>query len=147
FFQPRQRMVRGIGLNIRLQQLCAAFVVNTVYRLRVTLEPLRGGDIFYPVALPQAIGAAKCANAGFCGNPRPCQYHDTHLVSLRSLRQNTASARFKGFYHMYWPVAKVLISACLIAFASWLSNKKPELAGFIIALPLTSLLALGFSYA
>jgi hypothetical protein len=48
---------------------------------------------------------------------------------------------------MYWPVAKVLISACLIAFASWLSNKKPELAGFIIALPLTSLLALGFSYA
>jgi hypothetical protein len=48
---------------------------------------------------------------------------------------------------MYWAAAKLLISAGIITFASWLSNKKPELAGFIIALPLTSLLALAFSYA
>lgn len=48
---------------------------------------------------------------------------------------------------MYWALAKLLISASLIAFASWLSGKRPELAGFIIALPLTTLLALAFSYA
>lgn len=47
---------------------------------------------------------------------------------------------------MYWIAAKLLISASLIAFASWLSGKRPELAGFIIALPLTTLLALAFSY-
>ena len=34
----------------------------------------------------------------------------------------------------------------MIAFASWLSGKKPELAGFIIALPLASILVLAFSY-
>jgi len=48
---------------------------------------------------------------------------------------------------MYWAAAKLLISAGIIAFASWLSHKKPELAGFIIALPLTTLLALAFSHA
>jgi len=48
---------------------------------------------------------------------------------------------------MYWVAAKLLISAGIITFASWLSNKRPELAGFIIALPLTTLLALAFSYA
>lgn len=43
-------------------------------------------------------------------------------------------------------LAKVILAACVIAFASWLSEKKPEVAGFIIALPLASLLALIFSY-
>ena len=41
---------------------------------------------------------------------------------------------------------KVLLAAIVIAFASWLSGKKPELSGFIIALPLASILALVFSY-
>ncbi|MDE1152291.1 MAG: hypothetical protein PW788_07125 [Micavibrio sp.] len=48
---------------------------------------------------------------------------------------------------MYWPIVKIAISAVVIAFASWLSNKRPDLAGFIIALPLSSLLVLAFSYA
>lgn len=42
---------------------------------------------------------------------------------------------------------KALISGSVIAFASWLSGKKPELAGFIIALPLMTLLVLPFSMA
>lgn len=42
---------------------------------------------------------------------------------------------------------KTGIAAVVITFASWLAGKKPELAGFIIALPLASLLALAFSYA
>ena len=41
---------------------------------------------------------------------------------------------------------KIVIAAIVIGFASWLSGKKPELAGFIIALPIASLLALAFSY-
>ena len=41
---------------------------------------------------------------------------------------------------------KIVFSATLIAFASWLSGRKPELAGFIIALPLLTLLVLPFSY-
>lgn len=35
----------------------------------------------------------------------------------------------------------------LIACASWLAGRKPVLAGFIIALPLTSMIAILFSYA
>jgi len=41
---------------------------------------------------------------------------------------------------------KILLAAIVIAFASWLSGKRPELSGFIIALPLASLVALIFSY-
>lgn len=48
---------------------------------------------------------------------------------------------------MLFPVLKIAISACVIAFAAWLSGKKPELAGFIIALPLSTMLVLLFSYA
>ncbi len=43
-------------------------------------------------------------------------------------------------------ILKILISSFLISFASWLSFKKPNLAGFIISLPLVSIIALAFSY-
>jgi len=43
-------------------------------------------------------------------------------------------------------LSKVLLSALVIAFASWLSGKKPELSGFIIALPIASIIAIAFSY-
>lgn len=42
---------------------------------------------------------------------------------------------------------KLAVAAMVIAFSSWLAGRKPELAGFIVALPLTTLLALAFSYA
>ena len=41
---------------------------------------------------------------------------------------------------------KIFVSAALIAFTSWLAGRKPILAGFIIALPLTSILAILFAY-
>ena len=41
---------------------------------------------------------------------------------------------------------KILLAASVIAFASWLSGKKPELSGFIIALPIASIIAIAFSY-
>lgn len=43
-------------------------------------------------------------------------------------------------------IAKIFFSAFIIAFASWLSGRKPHLAGFIVALPLISILAILFSY-
>lgn len=47
---------------------------------------------------------------------------------------------------MVFSILKVAIAAVVIAFTSWLSGKKPELAGFITALPLVSILAIAFSY-
>ena len=41
---------------------------------------------------------------------------------------------------------KIILAAIIIAFASWLSGQSPKLAGFIIALPLVSLIAIAFSY-
>jgi hypothetical protein len=43
-------------------------------------------------------------------------------------------------------IGKVIIAAILISFVSWLSGKKIGLAGFLTALPLTTLLALAFSH-
>ncbi len=47
---------------------------------------------------------------------------------------------------MVFTILKVSVAAILIAFTSWLSGKKPELAGFITALPMVSILAIAFSY-
>ena len=43
-------------------------------------------------------------------------------------------------------VFKVSIAVFVIMFASWLAGKKPELAGFITALPLVSIIAIAFAY-
>ncbi len=47
---------------------------------------------------------------------------------------------------MLFFLIKVIFSSLIIVFASWLSYKKPNLAGFIIALPLLSIISLFFSY-
>ena len=47
---------------------------------------------------------------------------------------------------MMWMVIKTVLSGFIIAFASSLAGKKPVLAGFIIALPLMSMLSIFFSY-
>lgn len=47
---------------------------------------------------------------------------------------------------MLFTAFKIFTSAGIIAFASWLSGKRPELAGFITALPLVTLLVLPFSH-
>ncbi len=48
---------------------------------------------------------------------------------------------------MLFTVLKVTIAALVIAFASWLAGKKPEMAGFITALPLVSIMAIAFAYS
>ena len=45
-----------------------------------------------------------------------------------------------------FPALKILLVACVVVFTSWLAQKKPGLAGFIIALPIASMLALMFTY-
>ena len=44
-------------------------------------------------------------------------------------------------------ILKTTIAAIIISFSSWLSGKRPDLAGFIVALPIATLIALAFSYA
>ena len=44
-------------------------------------------------------------------------------------------------------LGKFLFTASVIVFSSWLSQKRPDLAGFIIALPLASLLALPLAHS
>ena len=41
---------------------------------------------------------------------------------------------------------KVVAAGLIVAFSSWLAGQNPKLAGFIIALPLVSLIAILFSY-
>ena len=47
---------------------------------------------------------------------------------------------------MLWFIVKTLLSGVIIAFASWLAGKNPTLAGFLIALPMMSMLAIIFSW-
>lgn len=42
-------------------------------------------------------------------------------------------------------IAKIALTSLVVACTSWLAGKRPELAGFIVALPLTSLLVLMFT--
>lgn len=41
----------------------------------------------------------------------------------------------------------MLLSGAIIAFASWFAGRRPMLAGFIVALPMVSMLSILFSYA
>ena len=47
---------------------------------------------------------------------------------------------------VYFFVSKFILSGLVIAGASWLAGRRPVLAGFIIALPLVSILSMLFSY-
>lgn len=47
---------------------------------------------------------------------------------------------------MLFTALKAGLAAFVIVFASWLAGKKPELAGFITALPLVSIMAIAFAY-
>ena len=42
-------------------------------------------------------------------------------------------------------IFNIIVSACVIAFASWLSGRFPGTAGFIVALPLATMLVLPLS--
>lgn len=48
---------------------------------------------------------------------------------------------------MVWQASKVVIAGIVISFTSWLAGKQPRIAGFLLALPLSSMLALIFFQA
>lgn len=43
-------------------------------------------------------------------------------------------------------VFQIVFSALLLTFSAWLSKKNPEAAGFLMALPLATIIVLPFSY-
>lgn len=43
-------------------------------------------------------------------------------------------------------VFQIIFSALILTFSAWLSKKNPEAAGFLIALPLATMIVLPFSY-
>ena len=47
---------------------------------------------------------------------------------------------------MLFFILKIIGAGVIVAFSSWLAGQNPKLAGFIIALPLISLIAILFSY-
>jgi hypothetical protein len=44
-------------------------------------------------------------------------------------------------------LVNLAVSATVIAFASWLARKNPQLAGFVVALPISTMLVLALSHA
>jgi hypothetical protein len=60
------------------------------------------------------------------------------LKKLKNLQQ----ARKQMLFFIF----KVVVAGLIVAFSSWLAGQNPKLAGFIIALPLVSLIAILFSY-
>ena len=47
---------------------------------------------------------------------------------------------------MFLFIGKTVIAALLISFASWLSGKRSDLAGFFVALPIATLIVLVFAH-
>ncbi len=47
---------------------------------------------------------------------------------------------------MTFAIFKIILASVIIAFSSWLAGKKPGLAGFIIALPISSMIAIALNY-
>ena len=43
-------------------------------------------------------------------------------------------------------IIKTLVAAIIIGFCSWYAGKRPDIAGFLIAMPIFSIIALLFSY-
>jgi hypothetical protein len=48
---------------------------------------------------------------------------------------------------MAWFVGKMLLASFIISFCSWLSGRRPEIAGYLVAMPLSSMLVLVFGYS
>lgn len=47
---------------------------------------------------------------------------------------------------MFSFILKIISSAVIISFISWLSIKKPQLSGFLISVPIISIITIAFSF-
>ena len=61
--EPRQRAMRGIGLD--LCELRPPRIVECVHELRIAGECLGGGDILDPVPFPQAVSPPERRQPAF----------------------------------------------------------------------------------
>jgi hypothetical protein len=48
---------------------------------------------------------------------------------------------------MAWTIATLVLTAAIVTLTSWLSKTQPRLAGFLLSLPLSTMMALAFSYS
>lgn len=69
-FQPRQRLMRRIGRDVRALQLAAAVVVKRLYQRRVAGETFRRRHVFHPMLFPQTICGAEGFNSRLRRNAR-----------------------------------------------------------------------------
>lgn len=90
--KPGQGAVGGVGRH--LAQEGPALVIELLHQCGVAPEGLRGGDIFHPVAFPQAIVGAKRGHAGFSRNAGAgedddgwMQGHAADIARRRATRQ------------------------------------------------------------
>jgi len=69
-FQPRQRKMRRVWLNGRVQKLRATRIVEPLHQIRIAREGFRCGDIFNAMPRPKPIRIAKSGDPRFPRNPR-----------------------------------------------------------------------------
>ncbi len=69
-FQPRQRLMRRVGRNVRTLQLTTAVIVKRLHQRRIAGEAFRRRHVFHPMLFPQAIGGAEGFNSRLCRNTR-----------------------------------------------------------------------------
>ncbi|MNC34330.1 hypothetical protein D3C75_827580 [compost metagenome] len=66
----------GIGVDLDSLQLMAPCVVKALHQLRIPGVALRGGHVFHPVLLPQAVASPKGLDTGFGRDAGAGEDHD-----------------------------------------------------------------------
>lgn len=87
--QPRQRMVRGIGLD--LLNARAAHIIEAQDKVGIAGKGLWRGDILDAVLLPQTAGVAEGINAAFRAHARAGQDYD--IANVLHLAHEAANLR------------------------------------------------------
>ena len=90
-FQPGQRPMGGVGLNVF--QLPATLVIEVQYQLRVAGKSLGGSDVFNGVTFPQTAGIAKSGQAAFRADTRAGQYNNMFFHRQLTVPLNQKSCR------------------------------------------------------
>ena len=75
-FEPRQRFVRGVGLDIAGDELMSARVVEGMYAFRIAGEGFGRRNLLDPVLGSNAIRIAEGVQAGFLRDSRTRENND-----------------------------------------------------------------------
>ena len=99
--QPGQRQMRRVGLDVGVQQLLAAGIVEIMDPHRIVVEGLRRRHILDAHARPDAVRIAESVEAGFLGDAGPGQDNDgfSHATApLRPILPQSVSVRIAAPY-------------------------------------------------